>query len=61
MANHRLILWFPLRKHGPLSSSRKWGDTLLTAGGKTRPSWDRKGDLVLSHIGYWTDRGGCEC
>ena len=36
---------------------RRWGDMLLRAGGKIRPSWDRKDDLALSHIGYWTDRG----
>ena len=42
---------------GVRSSLRRWGDKLLAVGGKIRPSWDRKDDLVLSHIGYWTDRG----
>jgi hypothetical protein len=42
---------------GVRATLRKWGDLLLKVGGKPRPSWDRKDDLVLSHIGYWTDRG----
>ena len=42
---------------GARATMRKWGDVLLRAGGKIRPAWDRKDDLALSHIGYWTDRG----
>ena len=42
---------------GVRTTMRAWGDVLLKAGGKIRPSWDRKDDLALSHIGYWTDRG----
>jgi hypothetical protein len=42
---------------GVRATMRSWGDLLLKAGGKARPSWRREDDLVLSTIGYWTDRG----
>ena len=43
---------------GVRATMAKWGDVLLAAGGKPRPHWSRKDDMVLSKIGYWTDRGG---
>jgi hypothetical protein len=51
---HETVL---LAGQGVRETMRRWGDTLLKAGGKSRPNWRREDDLVLSHIGYWTDRG----
>lgn len=41
--------------HGINGTLMKWGDVLLTRGGKSRPNvYD---DFSLSHLGYWTDNG----